>query len=166
MEHINVRKAVIEDLPSILKILNYEILNGTATFDHAPKELAELQEYHLSRIDNGFPFLVAEFDSQIVGYATYGPFRAKDGYKFTVEHSIYIAYDHQGLGIGKLLLNELIFIAKQANLKSMIAGIDNSNTGSINFHKNFGFQEVGRIPVAAKKFDRWLELIFLQLILE
>lgn len=166
MDAVTIRKAVIEDLEDILEILNYEILNGTATFDHSPKDLRTLKEYYLTRVDNNFPFLVAESDGKIVGYATYGPFRFKEGYKFTVEHSIYIKHNQQGKGIGKLLLNELTLIARGSGLKSMIAGIGKDNTESIDFHKKNGFKEVGRIPFAAQKFNRWLELVFLQLLLD
>lgn len=166
MDSIVVRKATIEDLESVLRILNYEILNGTATFDHNPKDLAELREYYLNRVSQNFPFIVAVQNNDIVGYATYGPFRFKEGYKFTVENSIYIDHNQQGKGIGKLLLNELVIIAKNAGIRSIMAGIEKDNTGSIAFHEKQGFNEVGRIPFAAQKFDRWLELVFLQLVLD
>ncbi|MCB9187810.1 MAG: N-acetyltransferase [Flavobacteriales bacterium] len=161
-----IRDANQYDLPFIQDTLNHEILNGTATFDYQPKTSEEIKDFYKSRVENNFPLIVALVNKQLAGFATYGPFRQKEGYKYTVEHSIYIPTQFQGKGIGRYLLNYLIVQAKQNNLKSMIAGIDNSNTASIEFHKKFGFQEVGRIPKAAFKFDKWLELVFLQLILE
>jgi L-amino acid N-acyltransferase YncA len=112
------------------------------------------------------PVIVAETENGTIGYATYGTFRHKIGYRFTVEHSVYVAEEFLGKGVGKLLLAELIQLAKKQKYHTMIGVIDSENKGSIAFHKKYGFETVGVIKESGYKFDRWLSSVFMQLILE
>ena len=101
-----------------------------------------------------------------VAYGSYGIFRAWEAYKFSVEHSIYVQQDFQGQGIGKQLLIALVERAKKDGFHTMIAGIDADNEKSYAFHKKLGFVEVGKFKEVGYKFDRWLDLVFMQLMLD
>lgn len=160
------RHATISDLPGILEIVNHSILYTTANYNYAPQTLGEQRKWFDDKKAAGFPVLIAECDGKILGFSTYGKFRERTGYRFTVEHSVYVADGYSGNGIGRKLLEELIGIAKNQGYHTMIGGIDASNSQSIAFHKKFGFEECGIIKEAAFKFDRWLDLLFMQLILE
>jgi phosphinothricin acetyltransferase len=106
--------------------------------------------------------LAARDGSGLVGYASYGPFRAPSGYRLTAEHSLYVRENARGRGIGKALLTALIDKACAQGLHVLIGGIDSENSLSIALHKAFGFEETGRLPQVGRKFDRWLTLVFLQ----
>lgn len=162
---VTIRKASITDMISVLDIVNYEIANTTAIWDYDLRTLEEQEAIYIEKLKKEFPFLVAEVDGKIVGFGTYGTFRFKIGYRFTVEHSVYIHKDFHGNGIGTLLLKELIEIARNQNLHTMIGVIDSENHGSITFHKKLGFQEVGHIKETGFKFDRWLDSVFVQILL-
>jgi phosphinothricin acetyltransferase len=112
------------------------------------------------------PVIVAEKDNEVVGFGTYGIFRPWDAYRFSVEHSIYTHHNFRGMGIGKLIMTELIKLAIEQGFHTMIAGVDASNKGSYGFHKKFGFQEIGTFKEVGYKFDRWLDLVFMQLFLD
>ncbi|MDR6845740.1 N-acetyltransferase family protein [Flavobacterium granuli] len=155
-----------EDTQAILDIINYNILNSTAIYDYNIRTY-EIQKGFLDdKIKKKFPVIVAVDDDKVVGFGMYGEFRFREAYKYTVEHSVYVSNEHQGKGIGKLLLQELIQLAKKQNLHTMIAVIDAENQSSIDFHEKFGFKTVGVIKDSAYKFDRWLHSVFMQLILE
>ena len=157
-----IRAASPEDLSAIMEILNYEILNTSSNYDETPKTLQEMEIWFEDKIKNNYPVLVAVQDGKVAAYATYGRFRNKYGYRFSAEHSVYVAKAHRASGIGTELFKVLIQKAKEQNYHSLIAGIDASNKGSIRFHEKFGFKEVGRIPESAYKFGKWLDLIFMQ----
>jgi phosphinothricin acetyltransferase len=123
------------------------------------------KEWFTQKQKDGFPVFVAVEDDAVVGFSTFGPFRAWQGYKYSVEHSIYVEKNQRGKGIGKSLLQPLIDEAKKMNMHTIIAGIDADNKISIAFHKQFGFEEVGYIKEVGWKFERWLDLVFMQLIL-
>jgi len=161
-----IRTAEAKDLPEILKIINHNILHSTAVYDYEPKSLADMQVWFQERQQDGFKVIVAEFDNAVAGYAAYSIFKPKAGYRFTVEHSVYVSEDFHGKGIGKLLMSELIAIAKAEGIHSMIGVIDADNASSIAFHKQFGFTETGFLKEAGFKFGRWLNVTFMQLILE
>ena len=99
----------------------------------------------------------------LAGYATYGPWRAWDGYRHTVEHSVYVEKDHRGQGIGKMLMQALISEARQADIHVMVAGIEAGNEASIKLHEKLGFKDAGRLSEVGTKFGKWLDLAFLQL---
>jgi phosphinothricin acetyltransferase len=160
-----IRTANLNDLPDILAIVNHNILFSTAVYDYAPKTLADMEHWFIEKLEAKWPVFVAIVNGSVAGYATYGTYRHKEGYKFTVEHSVYVSEGHTGKGIGYLLLAKLIETAREENYHVMIGSIDASNTGSIEFHKKFGFTDAGIVREAGFKFDRWLDVQFMQLIL-
>ncbi|WP_348772113.1 GNAT family N-acetyltransferase [Thalassospira xiamenensis] len=160
-----VRGATERDLPEILEIYNQVLRDSTAIYDDVPSSLEERREWFDGRNQQGFPVLVAEDDGKVLGFASYGPWRARWGYRFTVEHSVHVHVDHRGTGIGRALLTVLIPMAKEAGMHVMIGGIDAENVNSIRFHERFGFVEVGLAKQVARKFDRWLDLVTMQLFL-
>ena len=163
---ITVREYQKSDAIAILSIINYNILNATALYDYTIRSLEQQEAILDSKIQAGFPVIVAENNGEVVGFGMYAEFRFREAYKYTVEHSVYVQQDNQGLGIGKLLLSELIQLAKQQGLHTMIGVIDAENQTSIDFHHQFGFKTVGIIKESGFKFNRWLDSVFVQLILE
>lgn len=161
-----IRQANEKDLEAILEIVNYNILNTTSIYDYESRTLAQQKAIFEEKNKAGFPLLVIEIDYEIAGFGTYGTFRFKEGYKFTVEHSVYVSVNHQGKGLGKLLLAALIELAKKQKLHTMIAVIDAENQSSVEFHKQFGFETVGIIKESAFKFDKWLDTVLMQLLLK
>ena len=163
---ITLRPYKIEDTQAILDIINFNILHSTALYDYTIRSFEQQKNILEEKIRKGFPVLVAELDGIAVGFGMYSEFRFREAYKFTVEHSVYINENHHGKGIGKLLLQELIQLAKNQNLHTMIAVIDAENQSSVEFHEKFGFKTVGIIRESGYKFDRWLHSVFMQLIIE
>ncbi|HSD07737.1 GNAT family N-acetyltransferase [Flavobacterium sp.] len=155
-----------KDTQGILDIINYNILNSTSLYDYNTRSYEQQKTILEDKISKNFPVIVAEYDGKVVGFGMYGEFRFKEAYKFTVEHSVYVSNDYHGKGIGKLLLAELIQLAKKQNLHTMIAVIDAENQSSVGFHEKFGFKTVGIIKESGYKFDRWLHSVFMQLIFE
>jgi L-amino acid N-acyltransferase len=155
-----------QDVLSITKIVNYSIENETAIYDYHPRT-EELQLQILDeKIKKGFPVIVATVDEKIVGFGYYSEFRFRDAYRFTVEHSVYVDHEFHRNGIGKKLLTQLIELAKQQKLHTMIGVIDAENSSSIDFHKRNGFEIVGRINESGFKFNRWLHSVIMQIMLE
>jgi len=163
---IKIRKAKEKDIPEILEIINYEILNSTVIYDYEERSLAEQIDWFHTKEKKNMPVLVAEKEGQVAGYATFGIFRPWAAYQFSIEHSIYVHKDARGSGIGEKLMIELLQIAKERKYHTIIAGVDASNKGSYHFHKKFGFKEIGRFNQIGYKFDKWLDLIFMQLFVE
>lgn len=163
---ISIRQATIEDMSSVLQIINHEILHSTSIYDYKPRTLEQQVIIYREKKNKDFPFIVAEKNEKVVGFGTYGAFRFKDAYKFTVEHSVYVHQDYTGNGIGSALLKELIEIAKLQKMHTMIGVIDSENMGSISFHERMGFKRSGHLKETGYKFDRWLDSVFVQLILE
>ncbi|WP_158727873.1 MULTISPECIES: GNAT family N-acetyltransferase [unclassified Flavobacterium] len=161
-----IRTYKTEDTQSILEIINYNILHSTALYDYNTRTLEQQMSILADKQSKNFPVIVAEIDGVVVGFGMYSEFRFREAYKFTVEHSVYVSQDHHGKGIGKLLLEELIVLAKKQNLHTMIAVIDSENHSSVEFHEKFGFKTIGIIKESGFKFDRWLHSVFMQLILE
>lgn len=161
-----IRTATKKDLPGILEIYNDAILNTTAVYDYKPHTPAMREKWFEDKVKAGIPVLVAEQDKRVAGFASYGQFRAWAAYKYSVEHSVYVHPDFRRQGIAKKLVLELIEIAKQRNVHTIIAGIDADNAISINLHKVLGFKETGHFAEVGYKFGRWLDLAFLQLILK
>jgi L-amino acid N-acyltransferase YncA len=163
---IKIRPAVFSDIDTILEIINHEILHSTSIYDYEPRDFETQKLWFEEKQDQKLPILVAESENGTIGFATYGSFRQKEAYKFTIEHSVYVAEEFLGKGIGKLLLVELIQLAKNQGYHTMIGAIDADNAGSITFHEKFGFKSVGTIRQVGYKFDKWLDLVFMQLILK
>ena len=162
---INIRHAELSDLPQILDIYNDAILHTTAVYDYEPHTLDMRRKWFEEKQQDGFPVFVAEEGREVLGFSSIGPFRrAWTAYKYSVENSIYVKDGKRGKGTGKLLMQPLIDAAKELQLHTIIAGIDADNKLSIDFHKQFGFIEVAHFKEVGYKFDRWLDLVFMQLI--
>jgi L-amino acid N-acyltransferase YncA len=158
-----IRLAADADLDAILVIHNDAILNSPAIWDDSPVDRAEREEWFTVRTKAGNPVLVVEDDGVVVGYASYAPWRWKRGYRNTVEDSIYLAASHQGRGIGRTLLAQLIDHARDAGHHVMLADIESSNAASIGLHERLGFERAGQLNEIGQKFDRWLDLTILSL---
>ena len=163
---IKIRPYQTEDTQAILDIINHNILHSTALYDYQIRSYEQQQNILEEKISKNFPVIVAELNGQAVGFGMYSEFRFREAYKFTVEHSVYVNEAFHGKGIGKLLLAELISLARKQKLHTMIAVIDSENQSSVEFHEKFGFKTVGIIKESGYKFDRWLHSVFMQLILE
>jgi L-amino acid N-acyltransferase YncA len=162
---ISIRPAEEKDLPAILEIYNDVIVNTTAVYDYLPHTLEMRREWYAARQKDNYPVFVAEEGQKLLGFSSYGPFRAWAAYKHTVENAVYVSSAARGRGIGKLLMAPLIDTAKERGLHAMVAGIDSTNEASIRLHLSLGFEEVGHFREVGHKFDRWLDLVFLELIL-
>ena len=161
-----IRAYKTEDTQAILDIINYNILHSTALYDYNIRNYEQQKAILEDKINKGFPVIVAELNGELVGFGMYSEFRFREAYKFTVEHSVYVSENHIGKGIGKVLLSQLIQLAKAQGLHTMIGVIDSENKGSITFHEQFGFKTVGIIKESGYKFDRWLDSVFVQLLLK
>jgi phosphinothricin acetyltransferase len=159
---IKIRPYRIEDAQAILDIINYNILNSTALYDYEPRSLENQIAIFDDKLKKGFPIIVATENEVVVGFGYYSEFRFREAYKFTVEHSVYAHPNHIGKGIGKLIMESLIDLAKAQKLHTMIGVIDSENQSSIDFHEKFGFEIVGTIKDSGFKFDRWLHSVFMQ----
>ena len=164
-KNIIIREATIKDLPQMLTIYNDVILHTTAVYSYDPHTLDMRTEWLQTRQQQGFPVFVAEENNVIAGFSSIGPFRAWQAYQFTVENSVYVNADYRGKGIGKLLMQPLIEAAKKLRLHAIVAGIDATNEASLTLHRQFGFVEVAHFKEVGYKFNRWLDLKFLELIL-
>ncbi len=164
--NVILRKATAKDVAQILEIVNYAIVHTTSNYLYDVQTLATQMEWFEDKRSKKFPVIVAEYNGVAIGFGTYGTFREKTGYQYTVEHSVYVSNEFIGKGIGKLLLTELITLAKSEGYHTMIGGIDAANSGSIAFHKKLGFVETGIIREVGFKFGKWLDLQFVQLLLK
>jgi phosphinothricin acetyltransferase len=163
---IKIRPYQADDTQAILDIINYNILHSTALYDYNVRSYEQQKTILDDKINKGFPVIVTESDGVVVGFGMYSEFRFREAYKYTVEHSVYVNNDFHGNGIGKILLQELIVLAKKQGLHTMVGVIDAENQSSVVFHEKFGFKIVGTIRESGFKFDRWLHSVFMQLILE
>jgi L-amino acid N-acyltransferase len=160
--NVQIRPFQIDDAQTILDIINYNILHSTSLYDYTPRNLEQQVTILNEKLKKGFPVIVAISNGVLVGFAYYSEFRFREAYKYTVEHSVYVHPDHTAKGIGKLLLTELIAIAIENNLHTMIGVIDSENTNSIAFHETFGFTNQGVLKETGFKFDRWLHSVLMQ----
>lgn len=161
-----IRAAERRDVPGILAIYNDAVLHTTASYDDEPSTLAARLEWFEAKERAGLPLIVAETGTGIVGWSSFGPFRPWPGYRYTVEHSVYVAATQRGQGIGTVLLPPLIDRARALGLHAMIAGIDATNTPSLRLHRRLGFTQVAHLKEVGFKFDRWLDLVFMELLLD
>jgi len=157
-----IRYANYNDLAAILDIYNDAILNTTAVYDYKPHTIEDRISWYEKKTHDGFPVWVCEQNNQVVGFATFGPFRAWPAYKYTIEHSVYVHKEYRGKQIGTNLLHELITFANTKGYATLVAGIDDSNEGSKLMHEKFGFTKSGVIEKAGYKFGKWLDLAFYQ----
>lgn len=160
-----VRDATVDDLPTILVIHNDAIATTTAIWDDQQVDFDDRRQWLEARQSSGLPVLVAEIDAQVAGYASYGPWRPKSGYRFTVENSIYTHPDHRGRGVANALMPVLLDRARAGDVHAIIAGIESTNAVSIALHEKYGFRRVAHLPQVGFKFGRRLDLDYLQLTL-
>ncbi len=161
-----IRDARDSDLDVILEIHNRAIRESLAIWTEEEADRAERERWLADHVAAGHPVIVAEVDGRVAGYATYGPWRPKTGYRHTVENSVYIHNDFQRRGIGRALMVELIERARAAGLHVMVAGIEAGNTASIEMHRRLGFEEPVILREVGTKFDTWLDLAFMRLVLD
>ncbi|MGR4975953.1 GNAT family N-acetyltransferase [Pseudomonas sp. LARHCG127] len=162
----HVRDAQPADLPAIRDIYNDAVLNTTAIWNEQPVDLGNRQAWFSARQTQGYPVLVAvDAEDNVLGYASFGDWRPFDGFRHTVEHSVYVCRDQRGKGLGPLLMSALIERARACDKHVMVAAIESGNTASIRLHERIGFVTTGQMPQVGTKFGRWLDLTFMQLVL-
>ena len=159
---MQLRDAAERDLPEILAIYNEVIANSTAVYAEAPVSLDDRLAWFAERQAKRYPVLVASDDGGIVGFASFGDFRAWPCYRHTVEHSVHVRADRRGRGIGRALVTLLIERAAAQGKHVLIAGIDADSKRSLRLHRDLGFEQVAHLREVGRKFDRWLDLIFMQ----
>lgn len=161
-----IRPASIKDAGDILDIYNDAILNTTAVYSYKPHAIDMRLEWMEEKNRHNIPVFVAEVNGKITGFATYGPFRAWAAYQYTIEHSVYVHKAYRQQGIARSLLLHLIEAVKQKPIHTIIAGVDANNIASISLHQKLGFAEIGTFKQVGYKFNNWLDLKFMQLILD
>ncbi len=162
---MTIRHALPDDLDRITEIYADAVLNGTASYELEPPTRTEMGERFEALMEGGYPYLVAEREGTIVGYAYAGPFRARPAYRFIVEDSIYIAPEAKGAGIGKALMQALIDETTQLGFRQIIAviGDGHADSASVRLHEKLGFHHTGRMEGSGYKHGRWLDTVFMQL---
>ncbi|MCL8253026.1 N-acetyltransferase family protein [Aeromicrobium fastidiosum] len=158
-----VRDAIRSDAADLLAIHNEAVRTTSAIWDEDEVDLADRAGWLDGRLSAGLPVLVAEVDGRVVGYASYGPWRPRSGYRHTAEDAVYVLAAHHGQGLAARLLDALLDRARRDDLHRMVAMIESGNTVSIGLHERRGFRVVGHLPEVGRKFDRWLDLTMLQL---
>jgi L-amino acid N-acyltransferase len=150
---------------AILSILNEAIAASTALYDYRPRTLELMKTWFAAKRQGNYPVLGVDDAGQLLGFASFGPFRAWPAYKYTVEHSVYVDARFRGRGVGRLLLEQTIEAARARDYHVLIGGIDTANEASIALHKSLGFIHCATIHQVGFKFGRWLDLSFYQFIL-
>jgi phosphinothricin acetyltransferase len=153
------------DLQGLVVIYNEVIANSTAVFSSSPVTLDDRQRWWQIRTAQGCPVLIARDERGVAGFGTFGDFRAWPGYRFTVEHTLHVRADARGRGIGTQLLQSLVQQAQALGKHVMVAGVDADNAATIRLHERLGFTQAGRLCQVGYKFERWLDLVFLQRVL-
>ncbi len=158
-----IRPAAPHDLAAITRIYDHAVRHGTASFEIEPPDEPEMARRQSALLTGGFPYLVAEHDGMVAGYAYAGPYRARPAYRWSIEDSIYVDPQMQGRGIGRALLERLIVEAETRGFRQMIAVIgDSANASSIELHRALGFRLVGTFDNVGFKFGRWLDAVLMQ----
>lgn len=161
---LTLRLADERDLDAINAIYNHYVPISTATYDNELMSADQRRSWFTGRLPI-HPVTIAERDSRVVGWGALGPFRAKPGYRHTVENSVYIHPDCQRTGVGAAILADLIDRARKLGLRAIVAGVDAEQPASLALHVKFGFVKVAHFHEIGYKFDRWLDVIFLELLL-
>lgn len=157
----SIRDALPADAPAITALYNAAIAQSAAVWRDAPVTVEDRRAWMAQRAAGGFPALVAETEAGVVGFAAYGPFHPFEGYRHTVENSVFVAPGLHRRGVGRALMTPLIARAQAAGKHAMVAGIEGANTASIRLHAALGFVEVARLPQVGAKFGRWLDLVYM-----
>ncbi|MHC1479536.1 N-acetyltransferase family protein [Frateuria aurantia] len=148
---------------AIMAIFNEAILHSTALYEYVPRSPERISAWFATKRSGGFPVLgVVDAGGQLLGFASWGPFRAFPAYKYTMEHSVYIRDDQRGRGLGQLLLQQLIARAEDEGVHVLVGCIDADNAASIRLHQRLGFVHAGTFPQVGFKFGRWLDAAFYQ----
>jgi len=160
---MRIRDATTADLPAILAIYNDVVANTTAIYDERASTLEERQDWFKARRAKDFPVLVGELNGEVVGFSTFGEWRSRWGYRFTVEHSVHVRADHRGKGLGRQLIEVLFPRAAAMNVHMMIAHIDSAAAASLRLHEKLGFELVGTFhEVGQMKSGQWLSVVAMQ----
>lgn len=163
MSDLMIRPSTDADIGAITAIYGWNVLNGLGTFEEVPPDEAEMARRRAAFLERGLPYLVAELDGKVLGYAYAGPFRLRAAYRYTVEDSIYVSPDAAGKGVGKTLLKALIEACEGLGLRQICAVIgDSGNAASIGVHAALGFEHKGVFPAMGYKFGRWVDLVWMQ----
>lgn len=164
---VHLRDAIPGDVPAILAIYNAVIETSTAIYISEPVTLQNRLDWFTDRTAAGFPVLVAEAQGVVAGFATYGEWRGSwPGYLYTVEHSVHVDSAVRGQGVGRHLMLALIDRATAQGKHVMLGAVDAANAPSLAFHRSLGFEPVSHFKEVGRKFDRWLDLVFVQKILD
>lgn len=164
---MQIKPCTEKQLPEILDIFNDAILNSTALYDYKIRTLETMYAWYDDKLAHNYPVLgVFDENDTLLGFATYGMFRVRPAYKYTVEHSVYVRHDKRGMGIGKILLKEIIQKAEEQDFHVMVGVIDASNEVSIKLHEHEGFVLTGIMKEVGYKFGKWLDAAFYQLTLK
>ena len=166
---VSIRPATVDDMAAVNALYNALVASTTVAWTDEPEPLERRIAWFHEQQTNGFACFVAESDGTVIGYGSYGSFRGDGrwpGYRFTVEHSIHVDEHHWGLGAGRALMARLIETARADGFHVIVGAVDADNVASIAFHERMGFVEVARMPEVGRKFDRWLDLVLLQLRLD
>ncbi len=159
----HIRAATASDAAGIVEIYNHAVLHSTAIWNEKTVDVANRLAWMAERHKMGYPVLVAlDTQQQVRGYASFGDWRAFDGYRHTVEHSVYVHPEAQRGGIGKALMQALMLQAQQLGKHVMVAAIEAGNAPSIALHRQLGFSQTGHMPQVGTKFGRWLDLVWMQ----
>jgi len=160
---VHIRAIGDADLPTVHAIYAHHVAHSLGTFETEPPALREMRARRDNTVQSGLPYLVAEVEGRVAGYAYANHFRPRAAYRSTVEDSVYVAHDATGLGIGRALLNELIQRCTALGLRQMLAVIgDSQNAASIGAHRACGFSYVGVMTSVGRKFDRWVDVVIMQ----
>jgi L-amino acid N-acyltransferase YncA len=163
MSNPSIRAAGAADILAISRIYAHAVRHGTASFELEPPDEAEMARRQRALLEGGFPYLVAELDGVVAGYAYAGPYRARPAYRFSVEDSIYVAAEAHRRGVGRALLDRLIVESEARGFRQMIAVIgDSAQLSSIELHRAAGFRLIGAIESVGFKFGRWLDSVLMQ----
>jgi phosphinothricin acetyltransferase len=160
---MNIRPAQPTDLADIQGIYAHHVLRGTGTFEDVPPSVEEMTSRHASVTARGWPWLVAEDATGVLGYCYYSQIRDRAAYRHCAEDAVYVREDVRGQGVGKALVAALLDAATEAGFRQMVAVIgDAENVGSIGVHASLGFQRVGVLHAVGWKFGRWLDAVYMQ----
>ena len=159
---IKIRLAESSDLDAMLGIYNDAIINTTAVYDYQPRTSDSQRQWFETKQAQRFPVFVAHDGATIIGFGSFGPFRPWPAYQFTVENSLYVDSAHRRKGAGAALLASLLNAARTAGYHAMVAGIDATNEASLALHRKAGFEPVAHFREVGWKFERWLDLVFME----
>lgn len=160
---MEIRSAEPTDIPEIQAIYAHHVLHGAGTFEEVPPSIEDIQRRYQAIVDRGWSYLVSVDGTGVLGYAYFNQYRERSAYRYTAEDSIYVREDVRGQGVGKALVQRLLYDAERAGFRQMIAVIgDSENVGSIGVHASLGFHRAGMLRASGLKFGRWIDTVYMQ----